>query len=370
MGNSPELFSKTIFVALETVRYYEKIKAMGSKLAGVYFITSPVLVVIDPDYIRDILSKGVYHNEKDDPISAHLFALDESRWKNIRTKLTPTFTSGKIKMMVGSIVKCSEYMIEAINKCAGERRDIDIKEYLARFTTDVIGVCAFGINCNSFDDTEAEFRHIGTKIFEPDNFIKVLKLILVAKLPQLCKKLGFVMTRKDVSTFFHEVIGKTIRYREENNVYRPDFLQLLIELKDKSKGTAEEFTMDQLVAQVFVFFIAGFDTSSTTMNFAIYELCRNPQVQEKAREEIDKVLQRYNGEITYEGLAEMEYLQQIIDGSDNTNNNIYIQYFGVIFRVPKALSSGGQPQSGVHQRLHPERYKSGGGKGDASFHPA
>lgn len=70
----------------------------------------------------------------------------------------------------------------------------------------------------------------------------------------------------------------------------------------------------QLAAQVFVFFIAGFETSSTTSSFALYELAQNPDIQEIARKEIMSVLEKHEGKITYECISEMTYLTQIIEG--------------------------------------------------------
>ncbi|KAJ8964150.1 hypothetical protein NQ314_005091 [Rhamnusium bicolor] len=56
-GNSPKLVTKSATFGLENIKYYEEVKKRGLKFGGIYTITRPVLVVIDPDYIRDILSK-------------------------------------------------------------------------------------------------------------------------------------------------------------------------------------------------------------------------------------------------------------------------------------------------------------------------
>lgn len=69
------------------------------------------------------------------------------------------------------------------------------------------------------------------------------------------------------------------------------------------------------IAQVFLFFIAGFHTSSSAMTFALYELARHPEMQERVRKEIDDVLEKSNGLITYENIKEMTYLQQVTDGT-------------------------------------------------------
>lgn len=73
-------------------------------------------------------------------------------------------------------------------------------------------------------------------------------------------------------------------------------------------------TMMQLAAQVFVFFIAGFETSSTTASFALYELALNPDIQTTLAEEIDKVLAEHDGKVTYDSLSDMTYLTKVIEG--------------------------------------------------------
>lgn len=98
-------------------------------------------------------------------------------------------------------------------------------------------------------------------------------------------------------------------------------MQILIDLKNKKldgeitgKHDGRSLTIEELAAQCFVFFLAGFETSSTTMTFALLEMCRNVEIQEKLREEVNRVLKKYNDEITYDGIMEMKYMSQVIDG--------------------------------------------------------
>lgn len=62
----------------------------------------------------------------------------------------------------------------------------------------------------------------------------------------------------------------------------------------------------------FVVFL-GYETSSSTASFCLFELCRNPEKQRKAQEEIDQVLKAHGGKLTYESLAEMKYVDCCID---------------------------------------------------------
>jgi len=74
-------------------------------------------------------------------------------------------------------------------------------------------------------------------------------------------------------------------------------------------------THDDLTAQAAVFFLAGFDTSSSASSYACWELAANPEVQKKVQEEIDEVLSNYDGKVTYDALKEMKFLDCIMNGN-------------------------------------------------------
>lgn len=171
----------------------------------------------------------------------------------------------------------------------------------------------------------AEFRLMGRRAFT-QTIGDALKMVVIRSFPKLAKLFGFGVFTSTVTKFFQDVVNETIRYREANDVTRNDFLQLLIQLKNKGKleGDSDEkdgappvgtsLTLDEAAAQAFIFFLAGFETTSTTISFALFEMARNESVRNKARTEINRVLEKHAGKLTYHAVMEMEYLDTIISG--------------------------------------------------------
>lgn len=299
---------------------------------GIWQMHRPTLMVNDPELIKRILvgdfmsfhDHGVYFNEKEEPLTGHLFSLEGTAWRNLRVKLTPTFTSGKMKMMFPLMVACGKEMEQIVKGHAKIGDVIEMKDLTARYSTDIISSCAFGIEANSLKNPHAAMREMGRKIFEP-SWTMVLRNVLGFLVPDVAKLINLKLFPKEVSEFFLGTIRETWDYREKNNVKRNDVMQLLMQLKNKGyvddvdspnkedTGKLDKFTFEQAAAQAFIFFIGGFETSSTTMQFTLYELALNQDIQNRVREEIKRVLAKHKGEWTYEAVHEMEYLGRVVD---------------------------------------------------------
>jgi len=269
-------------------------------------------------------------DEELEPLSGHLFLLPGKRWRNLRVKLSPTFTSGKMKMMFQTLVDCGQELGSILEKSASNEEIIEIKDILARYSTDIISSCAFGIQCNCLKNPDAEFRQWGRKIFEPSLRNSILSFI-AQTVPKLLSMLKLNILDPSISKYFRNMVEETVNYRERNNIKRNDFMHLLIQIKNKVKldeeidflehndhgtldnnSSEEGLSMNCLAAQAFVFFLGGYETSSTTMTFCLYELALHQDIQDRLREETDDVLQKHDGKLTYESIQEMEYLDKVV----------------------------------------------------------
>lgn len=106
-----------------------------------YIFHNPILVVNDSELIRQILIKdfqyfadrGIHSNLDVDPMSFNLFRLPGEKWKHLRTKLTPIFTSGKLKQLYPLLLEVSDELIDVCDKSLEKSDIIDMKDLVERY---------------------------------------------------------------------------------------------------------------------------------------------------------------------------------------------------------------------------------------------
>jgi cytochrome P450 family 6 len=219
----------------------------GQRFGGLYTLTTSVLLLRDPEIIKAVLvkdfdkfhSRGFVINEKKEPLQGHLIVLSGSRWRNLRVKLSPVFTSGKMKMMFGTLVDCGKELQSCFQKPANNGETTEIKDISARYSTHIITSCAFGIQCNCLKNPDAEFRNWGREIFKPSVKSKLRATVRVL-LPSAGRLFRLSTLPDEVRNYFMNMVQETVEYREKNNVVRNDFMQLMIQLKNKTLGISEE----------------------------------------------------------------------------------------------------------------------------------
>ncbi|XP_045448746.1 cytochrome P450 9e2-like [Melitaea cinxia] len=296
---------------------------------------TPIILVRDPELIKTITVKDFEHfvdrkpllDEETEPlVGSNLFLMKGEKWHDMRTTLSPAFTSSKIKKMMPFMTKISANIIEYLRDHTNE--EIDVEDVMRRYTNDVIAASAFGLEVNSLKDKNNEFYRTGQKMLALNSFQR-FKFVVSTMFPNVCKKLGVRIFPEEKTRFFKNLVTSTMDYREKNKVEKPDMIQLLMEaykgtLKDeedeissqavggfKPKSKQRQWTKDELAGQVFVFFLAGFDASATLLAFCVHELALNPDVQEKLYQEI-KEFKEENGVLTYENMSKLKYLECVL----------------------------------------------------------
>ncbi|KAK9506049.1 hypothetical protein O3M35_008055 [Rhynocoris fuscipes] len=332
-GSQANIVLMTEYTGIALQQIYEKLAP--HPFGGIYIVRRCELLLRDPEIIKKILIKDFTHFVSRTSIKPatflqrHLFNANGDLWRALRIKLSPTFTSGRLKSMFNLFNECSMKLDGKLKCLADNEENLDVKELMSRFTTDIICTCAFGLDVNSLDRPDNKLRELGKTIFTKFSWkIHIVRLLLLV-MPFLRKMISVRTNSIELETYLLKTITDTVAYREKNNIRRNDFLDLLIDimkndnlsvdgrlgkLSSEEHGSVDNLKMDLklMTANCFAFFAAGFETSSSVQANCLYELALNQDIQDKLRNEIDEVLKRYNGEISYQALQEMPYLEQVI----------------------------------------------------------
>ncbi|GJQ77436.1 hypothetical protein Trydic_g20834, partial [Trypoxylus dichotomus] len=257
-------------------------------------------------------------------------------WRDMRSALSPSFTSNKMKIIFSLMTDCADVYVDYFSK-QGKRINVELKSTTTRFANDVIASAAFGIKCDSINEKENDFYMMGAKLIST-LLRRNIRFFLYTIAPKLCQVLNISLFPADTVNFFVNLIKEVIHMRETKNVVRPDMINQLLDVrKGKTYADSSEEVIDtgyatvqessihstnnsakqklsdlDIAAQALVFFFAGFDSVATLMSFLGYELAVNPDIQQKLQQEIDETLLQCNGNLTYEALMKMKYMDMVV----------------------------------------------------------
>ena len=147
-------------------------KHRSERFIGIYTGLRPDLLLCDPELIKTVFIKNFAHfhdrglpvDESYDPLSGNLFSLRGEKWRVLRGKLSPTFTSGKLKAMFSTLVECGGPLQNYMDEIVAKGENIEIREVLAQFMTNIIASVAFGINIDCIGKPDEPFRKYGRKV--------------------------------------------------------------------------------------------------------------------------------------------------------------------------------------------------------------
>lgn len=227
---------------------------------GIFHMLRPTLVLTEPELIKEILVKnfdnfhshGIKINEKADPLNGNLFFKSGHEWKEMRAKLSPTFTSGRMKMMFPMVSDIADRMIDYLNDIVESDDTHEMKEIYSSFTTEVIANVAFGLDTKCHGYPQNDFRRMARSIFEPTTLENLKNLIIISS-ETIAKLFNLSFNRQETTDFFLRIVRENLEYREKNQINRNDFFQLLLNIKNSELG----MSFHEIAANSFVFFAAG-----------------------------------------------------------------------------------------------------------------
>ncbi|KAJ3652757.1 hypothetical protein Zmor_018694 [Zophobas morio] len=318
------LFGSFYNIAARKEHVFERIRTIYNEFStpyvGIYIFHQPILLIRSPEILKKVLVKdfdkftnrNIATNEAADPLAFHtLFIAKDAVWRNLRAKLSPVFTSGKMKLMFPLMQECVDDLHSFLSQHAGE--EIEVKMMMKKYSVDIISTCAFGINTFCFRNDNSEILKMATKLVDFKSFVRSISIFSFFFLPRFVDIFRLTFADKSASDYLISVFKNTLQEREKRKIIRHDFIDLLNNLR-KSETITDGYKFDddiKMAAQAIAFFSAGNDTTSITLALTCYELSLNKAIQDRLRQEVTENFHE-NGSFTYETIQQMKYLDMVI----------------------------------------------------------
>src|SRR6476659_9019830 len=233
---------------------------------------------------------------------------DDPNWSKAHNILLPNFSEQAMRdyiPMMNDIATQLMHKWQRLNP--GE--PVDVTADMTRLTLDTIALCGFGYRFNSFyRDTPHPFVQAMVRVLG-ESQARMRQLPLQARLRVRAQR-----QLEEDQAFMADLVGRLIAERraEGEAADTTDLLGRMITGVDKQSG--EGLPDDNIRAQCVTFLVAGHETTSGLLSFAIYYLLKDPEVLARARAEVDEVF----GDTalpTFEQVHRLTYVRQVLDES-------------------------------------------------------
>ncbi|GFY41589.1 cytochrome P450 3A24, partial [Trichonephila inaurata madagascariensis] len=273
---------------------------------GYYLGEIPYIVVNDLEMLKQVFIKDfhMFVNRPDmlldiSPLNNTVGTIQGKRWKEVRTLLTPTFSSGKIKLMTSIVDKKVDVTVNEISKRAEKNEMFDIYQLVQGLTLDVISDCALAMKTHCQENSQ------------------IFSLLLN------------YLTSGQMTKLIVDSVKSAIDVRRKNPEFKSmDLLQIMLDHRESDPSVSSGLTDEEIVANAYVFILAGFETTANALAFTFYLLIKHPDIQEKLYQEIKDI-----EDSNYNSIQSIPYLDQVFSESLRCYLHLPDSYQGHVLRT-------------------------------------
>ncbi|GGZ30056.1 bifunctional cytochrome P450/NADPH--P450 reductase [Streptomyces poonensis] len=234
---------------------------------------------------------------------------DEPNWAKAHDVLMPAFALGSMRTYHPVMLQVARRLVGAWDRAARSGRPVDVPDDMTRMTLDTIGLAGFGYDFGSFTRDE------------PHPFVASMVRCLEWSMTRLARVPGQDHSAADAAfrgdaDYLAQVVDEVIAARtagaESGGTGGDDLLGLMLTARHPADGT----TLDaaNIRNQVITFLIAGHETTSGAMSFALYYLAKHPTALQLVQREVDELWgDAADPEPTYEDVGRLTFTRQVLN---------------------------------------------------------
>lgn len=271
-----------------------------------HFVSGHELVaeVCDESRFDKSLSGGLYFLRALGGDGLFTSKTKEPNWQKAHSILMPAFSQQAMKGYHTMMVDIAQQLVQKWARL-NPNESIDVPDDMTRLTLDTIGLCGFNYRFNSFY-RENHNPFIISMIRALDEAMHQSTRLPIQTQLMVRTKRQF---ERDIKSMF-SLVDKIIAERKEGDDQgETDLLARMLNVKDPHTG--ERLDDVNIRFQIITFLIAGHETTSGLLSFAIYLLLKHPEVLKKAYEEVDQVLG--DSIPSYQQVLDLKYIRMILD---------------------------------------------------------
>ncbi|MER6103312.1 cytochrome P450 [Streptomyces sp. NPDC001832] len=295
----------------------EEIKELGPVFRVRAFGTE-IVMVGGLDLVTELSDESRFRkNVLPDLVEIRKFAGDglftafngEPNWRKAHDILMPAFSLGAMRSYHGTMLRVARSLIAKWDQAVGAQA-MDVPEDMTRLTFDTIGLCGFGYDFQSFRSDKLH------------PFVEAMSRALVFTQEKLQSLPGTEVFRRRQAEQFRrdtklmtDLVDDVIRQRRaSDDTSTDDLLGRMLHTRDEVTG---EFLDDANIRnQVITFLIAGHETTSGALSFALYYLTKRPEVLARAQAEVDALWgDTDTPEPDYGDIGKLTYIRQVLNES-------------------------------------------------------
>ncbi|MFH8413123.1 cytochrome P450 [Streptomyces collinus] len=231
---------------------------------------------------------------------------DEPNWAKAHDILMPAFALGSMRTYHPVMLKVARRLIASWDRDARAGRPVNVPDDMTRMTLDTIGLTGFGYDFGSFERAE------------PHPFVESMVRCLEWSMTRLARVPGQDYSAQDAafrddSAYLARVVDDVIAARTGTDQSdADDLLGLMLTAEHPADGT----TLDtaNIRNQVITFLIAGHETTSGAMSFALYYLAKHLTALQLVQREADELWgDQTDPEPTYDEVGRLTYTRQVLN---------------------------------------------------------
>lgn len=237
---------------------------------------------------------------------------DEPNWTRAHDILMPAFALGSMRTYHPMMLRVAQRLIESWDRGARDGRPVDVPGDMTRMTLDTIGLAGFGYDFGSFERAE------------PHPFVESMVRCLEWSMTRLNRTPGSDHSAADAAfradaDHLAQVVDEVISARSGDTPGNTpgaepaeDLLGLMLSAAHPGDGT--KLDTANIRNQVITFLIAGHETTSGAMSFAMYYLAKHPAVLDLVRREVDALWgDDADPEPSFDDVGRLTYTRQVLN---------------------------------------------------------